>query len=82
MSRSRRRTPIVPICGDDDAAARQLGNRRYRRTTRIKLRRHEPDADVLPALRECNNKYDWPSDDSHTYLSADADPRLVKLLRK
>lgn len=82
MARSYRRTRMVPICGDGDAPARRLGNRVYRRVVKNALQRYRPDAEVLPALRECNNKYDWPSDDSMTYLHADADFRLVRLLRK
>lgn len=83
MARSYRHTRIVSLCGDErDAEARQRGNRVYRRAVRTALRRHHPDSDALPLLRECSSKYNWPSDDSKSYLHADADPRLVTLLRK
>ena len=82
MSRSRRKSPIAALVGGRDKPARQQGNRRFRQRTRRRIRRYDPDADVLPALLEISSVYDWPSDGSRMWIAPDDYENVRRLLKK
>jgi hypothetical protein len=76
MSRSYRHSPYHGCCADSDKADKRKANRLLRRVTRIAIVGFDPEADVLPVLREVSNIWNFDKD-GKTGLDADS-----KLLRK
>lgn len=78
MSRSRKKTPISGITtADSEKYDKRLAHRRLRRRVKQTLA-VQPEADVLPALREVSDPWTMPKDGRYWY-----DPnRFSGVLRK
>ena len=79
MARSRRRTPIIPSAfGASEKQDKRWANRNHRSASRRTIKRDtDPDATVLPILREVSNERDMAKD-GRSWLGHD----FPKLMRK
>jgi hypothetical protein len=78
VSRSRRNTPICPVTtSESEKDDKRLANRALRRRTKQKLA-VEPEAEVLPVLREVSDPWSMDKDGKMRFDPA----RYPKTMRK
>ena len=78
MSRSHRKTPIMPNCGGRDRPARQQDQRRYRRAVRLAV----VQGQEIPLLNEYSDPWDWPTDGKRYVGLEFTGERLAEVMRK
>lgn len=65
MSRSRRKTPIIGVCGKSEKKDKRLANRKLRRMVHVLIRLGD---EHFPSIREVSNVWAW-SKDGKQYLA-------------
>jgi hypothetical protein len=86
MSRSRRKSPVIPICGVN-AGSEKLAKRKASRRLRLAVRRSlGRGSDAIPAARELSDVWDWPKDGKRHYFDVGPDEAerndLARVVRK
>jgi hypothetical protein len=82
MSRSRRKTKAIKICGgDSDKKDKQLANRAFRRLSKMRVQKvvmsDEDDVNIPVDMDEVSNVYSFSSDGG-AYYREDLDEKFMR----